>query len=586
MNDDRRPGSQDARETEQGRISPSFIVHRSAFSVSVVCLLAVLLVWFGLRPAWASAGGDFANYYTAARVVASGEDLTPAYSDFLWFQQHVDAAGFVGQLGGFVPHPPATALVMLPLVGLEPLAAKRVWVVFDVLLALICAYVLGRLAGSSFVSGALALLATGIALANDFAFGQMYLPLLLSLALFALLVDREPFWAGVALGAMLPIKPFALPFVVYCVATRRLRAVLGCAASSLAVVWFSAAKLGFPIYEAYARSVLPSQLGGRLQDPFHPFWQSWGSLARRMFLYEPTLNGSPAASLPWLAGAIPALASALGWSAVALAIYATPNRWREHLALLVVASLAFAPGGATYHLVLLALVYALVARGSQTGHALVACAVLLALPLPSLARAFDGGWTSPLAYPRLWLLTALAAMIAIPLLRASERRVPRVAVGALATASLAIAVVGGLRAIPRTYDAAEPVAITAPEITGPDRTPIARPSTRGGRLTYFAANPATGAYEIFTPSERVGLARIPEPAQSALSPNGRLLAYVSDRDGSDDIWVRDLATGAERRITADPALDREPQWEDDSHIVFSTDRGRGLAYTTLYRIGL
>src|SRR4029453_15420016 len=166
----------------------------------------------------------------------------------------------------------------------------------------------------------------------------------------------------------LPIKPFAVPLVVYCVATRRFRAVIGCAASSLAVgwtsaslrgrpfsggMWRSASMLGRPVYEAYLRSVLPSQVAGRLQDPFHPLWQSWGSLARRMFLYEPTLNPSPAANLPWLAGGLPALASAGGWSTVAVAIYATPNRTREHLALLVVASLAFAPGGATYHLLLL-----------------------------------------------------------------------------------------------------------------------------------------------------------------------------------------------------------------------------------------
>jgi hypothetical protein len=574
-------------------------LHRASFIVSVLFLLA-LLVWFGLRPGWASAGGDFANYYTAARVVASGEDLTPAYSDFLWFQQHVDAAGFANQLAGFIPHPPATALVMLPLVGLPPLAAKRVWIAIGVLFALACALVLGRLAGSGVAAGSLALLATGVALWNDFAFGQMYLPLLLSLSLFALLVERSQFWAGVSLGAVLLVKPFALPLVAYCLATRRWRAVAGCVASSLAVAAASVAMLGRPIYEAYVRSVLPHQLAGRLQDPFHPLWQSWGSLARRMFMYEPTLNPTPAANLPWVAGAIPALAGALGWSAVALVIYASPGRTREHLALLVVASLAVAPGGATYHLVLLALVYALVvARGQwpvarlgmsapppNTGGGLLVCAALLALPLPWIVRSLDGGWSTPLAYPRLWLLTALGALVAVPLARGASRSIPRAAVGALAAASIALASIGGIRAVPREYDAASPVSISAPEITGPDRAPIARPSTRGGTLTFLAANPATGAYERFTPSERVGPARIPDVEQSALSPNGRFLAYVSADAGNDDVWVRDLATGAERRVTLDPASDREPRWEDDSHIVFSTDRGRGLAYTTLYRIGL
>jgi hypothetical protein len=557
-----------------------------------VASLAFTQAWYGLRPALAHPGGDFANYYTAAWAVARGEDLAPAYTDFLWFQRLVNEAGFESQLGGFIPHPPATALVMLPLVGMGPLDAKRVWTLVNVALAAACVLALARLARISTVAAALALLGTGIALANDFAWGQLYLPMLLSLAGGLLLVDRgREFWGGFALGALLPVKPFAAPLLVYFAATGGWRVVLGAAASSLAVTLAAIALVGWPAHAEYVGTVLPHQLAGALQDPFHPYWQSWASLARRMFLAEPVLNPHPVADAPFLTAFVPSLAGLLAWGAVALLVWATPGRARLHWASIVTAGLALAPGGATYHLVLLALPVALLAGELRARDsrgllaAAVLCAAALALPLPEWLRAFDGGWSTPLAYPRLWLLVALAAVAAVALARAAVRAPSPTAVAAVCVAAVASAAVAGLRAEPEVYDAATPVAISAPELVGPDRTPQARPRMRDGRLTFLAADPRTGRYELFSPEAKLGPGDWETAPQPAVSPDGRLTAFVSERGGSKDIWVRDAA-GDEWQVTRHPGIDADPCWEDDRHIVFASDRGRGLAYTGLYRIEL
>ena len=78
-----------------------------AWRVDLVLLgaLGTYQLLHGVLPGLALPAGDFANYYTAATLAARGEDLTPAYSDFLWFQRRIDGAGFEGQLGGFIPHP-------------------------------------------------------------------------------------------------------------------------------------------------------------------------------------------------------------------------------------------------------------------------------------------------------------------------------------------------------------------------------------------------------------------------------------------------------------------------------------------------
>ena len=64
----------------------------------------------------------------------------------------------------------------------------------------------------------------------------------------------------------------------------------------------------------------------------------------------------------------------------------------------------------------------------------------------------------------------------------------------------------------------------------------------------------------------------------ALSPDGKLLAYASDRAGAGnfDIWVQQVGGGAPVQVTKDAADDREPSFSPDgTKLVFRSTRGGG-----------
>ena len=66
------------------------------------------------------------------------------------------------------------------------------------------------------------------------------------------------------------------------------------------------------------------------------------------------------------------------------------------------------------------------------------------------------------------------------------------------------------------------------------------------------------------------------------SPDGRMVAFVSDRDGKPRIWVRQIAEGSETALTSGP--DDLPRFSPDSAAVLFLRRERG--HGSLYRVGL
>ncbi len=391
---------------------------KKTIALSIVCLaLLAFQIRYGLVPAWRTVQSDFPNYYTAARLLSDGQASAQFYDDD-WFQRQIRGYGMEAA-GKFAPFPPATAFVMLPLSGFSPLTAKRIWTVINLLALLANIWLLRQLSRQSYLHCAVFLLLGGFGLANTFKLGQFYLILLLLilLAAFCVLRKRDGL-AGILLGLGASIKYLPIIYVLGFGLNRRPRLIVAGLVTIGGVMLLEAAVFGTDVHFQFIRTILLPHLNGVLQtqDPFTPTFQSWNSLLRNIFVYDPLRNPHPL--IPWPTGFL------IARTVILLLIFGSAARtiYRLHgaeamwlrLSIIGLAVMAALPASATYHFILLAFPVAILWRYADqpglryhfwTVYVLYAAIGLLPVHYFSGFR-YAGGWIF-LAYPRLFLMTSL-----------------------------------------------------------------------------------------------------------------------------------------------------------------------------------
>jgi len=67
--------------------------------------------------------------------------------------------------------------------------------------------------------------------------------------------------------------------------------------------------------------------------------------------------------------------------------------------------------------------------------------------------------------------------------------------------------------------------------------------------------------------------------EPVISPDGKRVAFASDRSGNFDIYVKEIESGQVRQLTSSPFDERQPSFTPDgSHVVFqSSERGAGIS---------
>ena len=71
--------------------------------------------------------------------------------------------------------------------------------------------------------------------------------------------------------------------------------------------------------------------------------------------------------------------------------------------------------------------------------------------------------------------------------------------------------------------------------------------------------------------------------EPVLSPDGKMLAYVSDRTGQPQVYIMDLSSNKVTRISRKGGYNTSPAWSPDSSMVAFTSQKRG-SKSTIYRV--
>jgi len=532
-------------------------------------LAGIAFVLFpAVREGWTHVETDFPNYYTAAALARKHAPLRKFY-DWTWFQRQINYAGWDRQLGGYIPHSPLTMLPILPIAGLPPMTAKRVWLSANVVFLFAAIALLANLSGIP-ASGLIALAMAGYAaLRPNFIFGQYYVFILFLLALsFWLLLRKREVSAGAVLGAVFVTKLYAGPFLVYFAWKRQWRALAGmlasCAALGLVSIWF----YGWKDNLYYVTSVLPRALVAETNDPYAPGLTTVSNMLRHALVFSPTLNPHPIANNPAAAFFVLALVTL---AAPVFCILALPGAHkgepRREVALFLVMLLFASPNRVQYMSVMLLAVIALVWRDtSLRGRiALVAGYLLMSLPVPA-------AWM--IWFPSVWILLAWFLAMGAPYFRELRPAVVTVA-------SVAIVCIAAFSTYRRMASyRVEPPATLAPVAARAGAVYSASPAASKDGVVYESIGHERYELEHWNASSRDTYSFDGEAFHPAVAPLGGTIYFELVSGGHSRIMAFDPPTHGLSTLVAADLDPTRPAISPDERLLAFLSSARIFIYSS------
>jgi hypothetical protein len=395
----------------------------------VLATLVASFAWRGFEPAWKTPNTDFEDYYLAARLYRQGYPLEQIY-DWTWIQRQKDHAGIEKTLVAFALLTPFSLLPVLPLSSLPPLAAKRGWLLLNLLLLGLSGYLLRRMSGLSARRVAILVFLAIVPLRTNFFEGQQYVLLLFLFTVSAYLYFQDRgLAAGLTLAVAGALKIYPCLFLIYFVRKKQWRAAAGLVFGSAALWLLSVSLFGFETIRTYLVEVLPWPLRGEGQDPYNIHWNTFSAVLHRLFIAEPELNAHPVAHLPALYAVLLPVCQALIFVPFLWLMGSSRStvereklHWGTYVAMLLI--LSTNPGSYDFNVLILTAVLTvgyLLDAGRVWEAATVAMLYgLVCFPLSHWVRGSPSGFRTLLFVPRLWAMTGLWICLLVVSLRSTS----------------------------------------------------------------------------------------------------------------------------------------------------------------------
>ncbi len=499
--------------------------------------------------------------------------------------------------------------------------AKRMWLAINLVLLITTLWILSRVTRFRWEQLLLLALCGFRSLAPNFVYGQYYVFLLFLMTVTFYWLDRNrPAAGGLLAGVTFGLKLYTGPLILFFIARRKWRSVGGMAAASLGMVILAVALFGLADVRYYLTHVLPRTLEGGSVDPYNPGDATLSTLLRRMLLREPELNPNPVLNAPWLFFFSRTIAqlglvtfTVLGVAFNRSSTVSYDFSWFIILLVLVSTSTA------SYTFIILLLPITLLLNGASVwkGALLLSCYILLNWNLRP-AWMFPKVWLLLLLFvavgkeqlrliPRRWVISA-GLMIVFASLGDAKRHMLNYAEepgrryqqigfesGAMFSSYPAVSKVGLFYQSIGDYRRGEDRyvlcwlhdgRIDRLSFEGHALHPIAL--TADGPIWFELVRNRTSTMMRFDPLTRTAVAA-PLPASAAsesrvMSPDSRWIAFTRETADSEQLWLKNIATGETERLAGGSCNNSSPTWElDSSAVIFASDCGRAFGLSALYR---
>jgi len=551
--------------------SPNFLKELPAVEWCIIAILAVAFVGLTLVPGWRHLKSEFPDYYLAAELYHQGTPLDRVY-EWTWFQRQNDHLGVYDGLVSFAPNPPTSILPLLPLTRLKPLAAKRVWIVSNLVLLALSLSALRYTTQLGWRRLILIALLCTLPLRVDFMFARYYVLILFLICAAYYVSYRNRHWAaGVGWSAAAAMKLFPAICVILFIRKRNWRALTGFVIGATTLVAISIGLFGAEVHQVFVREVLPQASRGDWLGPYYLSQNSFITLWSHLFLMEPELNPTPLINSPILY----ALAMAITVTALVFGFllsiksdntsHAEALRWAALLPLMLLLS-TYASADHSCILIFTAIVGfdALLAIGNfKTAFTLLVLYVIAAAPIPLRMT----NWLPH----RLFAISALYVLLLYSMWDGAAKRQARRwwAVGVIAVMVLAIhnyhlanrtedfsrrlqtgsngyrfanpvPVANGVAFTEMEIDKYRPILLTGGAMHDM-HMPLDALSVAGSRNSDLLYSELAGQKSVLVKIPTAGVSEtITEGQDPALSPNGKWLAFIREEQGIRTGWL--LAT--------------------------------------------
>lgn len=407
---------------------------RKYFEYLCLVVLIAFSVQKGVRTGWTVVNSDFANYYVAAQLVVQGKSLDKLY-DNDWFQEQIKANG-INTPGKFAPFPPITAWMLVPLTPASPLTAQRILLIINLLLVGLSIWLLQRMFQFPWRMAAVLVLATGQGFSNNLAFGQVYWIIAVCI-LFSLYLEQQGMgWAaGILLGFWTSIKYIPVVFIFSFVLLAWKEQALGQPMKSRSFLITVGSSIitgvtliiaqylffGSEVMHNFIQEAFLPHLDGELrgQGAYSLPFQSWDGLLRHWFVPDAEFNPNPLFSWPTgrvIIKLVLLVGIGFGMVSTCFRFRNSSHFYQVALTLPILGAMVLLPASATYHFILLVVPVALLLSQpdwfGKTWCAALAT-IYVAIGFLPLSLFYDASttWGIWIAYPRVWLVTALYLMV-------------------------------------------------------------------------------------------------------------------------------------------------------------------------------